>query len=259
MMLMAAVSTSALTYTQASRESLFLTDKMAYELRLSDTQYDAVYEINLDYFMSVSSSSNIYGTAWTRRNLDMSYVLTAAQYNLYVTSEYFYYPVYWSSGLKYRIYSRYTDSSHFYYSRPSVYSTYRGGHSWSSNGGKSWYKGRTFSNGKTMTVVRSGHSVKTVTSSSKTVNKRTTGRTGTSNHSASTSTAKGHSTKTTKKTSTSTSGRRVSGTTAKPSSATTSKPSATHTKNTGRTHTKTGGNNGGTSKGNSTVRFGERR
>lgn len=150
---LAMTAAEAMSYSQARSEALFLTDKMAYELGLTESQYDAVYEINYDYMASLSVEGDVYSTGWYRRNLDLSYVLTAAQYNRYCTMEYFYRPVYWSSGFRYRIYSRYSDRSLYYYSRPKVYSAYRGGHSWKSNGGKSWYKGRTFSSGSKMTVV----------------------------------------------------------------------------------------------------------
>lgn len=165
-----------MTYTQAREEALFLTDKMAYELGLYESQYDAVYEINLDYLMALNYQDDLYSTCWTRRNLDLSYVLTAAQYNLYMSRTYFYRPVYWSSGFRYSIYTRYTDRSYYYYSRPSVYTTYRGGHSWRSNGGKSWYKGRTYSSAHKLTPVRTGttnhsdHSVTTTPKPSKPTN-----------------------------------------------------------------------------------------
>lgn len=152
-MLTAVMTSQAMTYTQAQREALFLTDKMAYELGLTESQYDAVYEINFDYLVSLSTQADLYDTGWYRRNLDLGYVLTAAQYGRYCTIEYFYRPVYWSSGFRYRIYSRYADRSRLYYGRPKVYATYRGGHSWRSNGGKSWYKGRTYSSGGKMKVV----------------------------------------------------------------------------------------------------------
>ena len=48
------VSASAMSYEQARNEALFLTDKMAYELNLTDAQYEAAYEINLDYLMGGS-------------------------------------------------------------------------------------------------------------------------------------------------------------------------------------------------------------
>ena len=47
-MLTICIGTKAMSYEQARREALFLTDKMAYELNLTDSQYDAAYEINLD-------------------------------------------------------------------------------------------------------------------------------------------------------------------------------------------------------------------
>ena len=46
------VSANAMSYNQARRQALFLTDKMAYELNLTDDQYEAAYEINLDYLVS---------------------------------------------------------------------------------------------------------------------------------------------------------------------------------------------------------------
>ena len=35
---------------------------MAYEFNLADAQYDAVYEFNLDYLMSVNGRNDAYGT-----------------------------------------------------------------------------------------------------------------------------------------------------------------------------------------------------
>ena len=49
-----AVAASAMSYSQAREQALFLTDKMAYELNLTDDQYEAAYEINLDYLLSVT-------------------------------------------------------------------------------------------------------------------------------------------------------------------------------------------------------------
>ena len=47
-MVMMTVSATAMSYEQARQQALFLTDKMAYELNLTDEQYEAAYEINLD-------------------------------------------------------------------------------------------------------------------------------------------------------------------------------------------------------------------
>ena len=68
-----AVSANAMSYEQARNEALFLTDKMAYELNLTEAQYEAAYEINLDYLMGVTSQYDVFGPYWERRNLDLSY------------------------------------------------------------------------------------------------------------------------------------------------------------------------------------------
>ena len=77
-------SKNAMSYTAAKNEALFLSDKMAYELNLTDAQYDAVYEINLDYLMCVNGRNDAYGTWWNRRNTDLKYVLTAWQYEKFM-------------------------------------------------------------------------------------------------------------------------------------------------------------------------------
>ena len=137
------VSANAMSYEQARREALFLTDKMAYELNLSDAQYDAAYEINLDYLMGVTSVDDVYGTYWTRRNLDISYILLVWQWNAFCAASYFYRPLYWSAGCwHFGIYARYPHRSYYYFHRPTVYVSYRGGHSWRANGGHSYYHSR---------------------------------------------------------------------------------------------------------------------
>lgn len=139
-MLTIAVSASAMSYEQARREALFLTDKMAYELNLSDAQYDAAYEINLDYLMGVTGRDNVYGTYWTRRNLDISYILLDWQWRAFQAATYFYRPLYWSAGCwHFGIYARYPHRNYFYFGHPTVYVSYRGGHSWRHHGGKGYY------------------------------------------------------------------------------------------------------------------------
>lgn len=143
-----AASANAMSYSQAREQALFLTDKMAYELNLNEEQYDAAYEINLDYLMSIDTYDDLYGAYWTQRNLDLSYILLDWQYNAFCAASYFYKPLYWTAGVwHFAIYARYPRRDYFYFSYPSVYITYRGGHSWRHNGGCSWYKGRTFNHG----------------------------------------------------------------------------------------------------------------
>ncbi len=140
-----AVSSQAMSYEQARRQALFLADKMAYELNLTEEQYEACYEVNLDYFMRISSADDLYGDYWTHRNLDLSYILLDWQYRAFLDATYFYRPLYWSAGYwHFGVYARYPHRDYFYFGRPAFWSTYRGGHSWHSNGGKSWYHGRDF-------------------------------------------------------------------------------------------------------------------
>ncbi len=142
--LMMAVQASAMSYTQAQREALFLTDKMAYELNLTQEQYDAAYEINLDYLMGVTSVDDVYSVYWTRRNLDLSYILFDWQWNAFRAASYFYRPLYWDGGYwHFGVYARYPRRTFFYFDHPGGYASYRGGHSWHSNGGHSYYHGRS--------------------------------------------------------------------------------------------------------------------
>ena len=53
-MMVMTISANAMSYNAAKNEALFLSDKMAYELNLTVAQYEAVYEINLDYLMSLN-------------------------------------------------------------------------------------------------------------------------------------------------------------------------------------------------------------
>ena len=145
LLLTVALSTMAMSYEQARDRALFLTDKMAYELNLNDEQYEAAYEVNLDYLMSISTYDDLYGTYWTRRNMDLSYILFDWQYNAFCSAAYFYRPLVWTNGVwRFSIYVRYPNRTYFYFGRPAFYATYYGGHSWHRNGGRSWYHGRTF-------------------------------------------------------------------------------------------------------------------
>lgn len=140
-----AVAASAMSYSQAREQALFLTDKMAYELNLTDDQYEAAYEINLDYLLSVNSDDELYGDYWRWRNIDFSYVLLDWQYRMFCEAAYFYRPLYFSAGVwHFAIYASYPHRDYFYFNRPTVYVSYRGGHSWRQNNGSSWYNGRTF-------------------------------------------------------------------------------------------------------------------
>lgn len=139
------VTVNAMSYEQARQQALFLTDKMAYELNLTNDQYEAAYEINLDYLIGVNTYDDLYGPYWRYRNVDLSYVLLDWQYRAYCAASYFYRPLYFSDGLwHFSIYARYPHRDYFYFDRPTVYVSYCGGHSWHHNGGRSWYNGRRY-------------------------------------------------------------------------------------------------------------------
>ena len=81
---------------------------MAYELNLTEDQYEAAYEVNLDYLLGVESQADLYGEYWTRRNLDLSYILLDWQYSAFCAASYFYRPLYWDAGYwHFGIYARY--------------------------------------------------------------------------------------------------------------------------------------------------------
>ena len=149
------ISAQAMNFSQAQQEALYLSDKMAFELGLSNSQYEAVFEINLDYMSALSSGNDIFGIYWEHRNQDMKYVLTGSQYRTFQGRDYFYRPVYWQSGFLFRIYKHYTNRTYFYYARPSHYTTYRGAHSWHSNGNRSYYQGRKFDGGRSVPAYES--------------------------------------------------------------------------------------------------------
>ena len=118
----------AMSYERAREEALYLTDKMAYELNLNDQQYNDAYEINLDYFLALDSEADLYADYLSYRLSDLRHILYDWQYNLLLAADYFIRPVYWRAGGWYfPIYAHYT-VGHFYYSYPTVYYSYHGGH-----------------------------------------------------------------------------------------------------------------------------------
>ena len=138
--LMAMAGASAMTESRVRTETLFLTDKMSYELRLSSSQYNDVYEINYDFMSAVCNIMDdvVYGESWALndyyealdiRNDDLRWVLSASQYRRFLGAEYFCRPVYQTNGgWGLRIYITYTNPSVYYCRWPSAYTTYFGGH-----------------------------------------------------------------------------------------------------------------------------------
>ncbi len=131
---------NAMSYEQAREQALFLTDKMAYELNLDEEQYEAAYEVNLDYLLSVNTYDDVFSDYWIHRNTDLRYILLDWQYEAFCAASYFYRPLWWEDGYwHFGIYARYPHRDYFYFGRPHFYVSYRGGHGWHHNGGRSWY------------------------------------------------------------------------------------------------------------------------
>ena len=121
------VCTKAMSYEEARDRAWFLTDKMAYELNLTPDQCDRAYQINLDYLMSVRSASDCVGAYWQYRDADLRCILFDWQYNLYRTLDYFFRPLRWyEARWYYPVFDHYR-YGYYYFDRPSVYISYRGG------------------------------------------------------------------------------------------------------------------------------------
>ena len=144
MILMLAVSIpsmGAMSMSKVRQNARFLTDKMAYELNLSQMQYDDVYEVNYDFINSVryimddvvrgsDYALDCYYDYLDYRNEDLRWILSASQYRRFLNVEYFYRPIYTTqNSWLFRVYNVYRDVKLFYFGKPHHYKTYNGGHS----------------------------------------------------------------------------------------------------------------------------------
>ena len=145
------LSAKAISYNEARSQAWFLTDKMAYELNLTPQQYEWVYEVNLDYFMSVKHARDCEGIYWTYRNDDLYHILSDWQDRLYTTIQYVYRPLrWWQSRWYYPICEHYR-YGYYYFDCPHFYHTYQGC-SWRRRGHNevSHYSGRHHPHGPGM-------------------------------------------------------------------------------------------------------------
>lgn len=62
MMIAMTISANAMSYKTAKSEALSLSKKMASELKLTRSQYDDVYKINLDYLINADSRNDVNGS-----------------------------------------------------------------------------------------------------------------------------------------------------------------------------------------------------
>lgn len=153
-MMSTAVCSAAMSNSKVRKETLFLTDKMAYELKLNTEQYNDVYEINYDSISGIRYLMDdvLRGEEWALnryydyldvRNDDLRWVMNSQQYNRFMQAAYFYRPVYVSGrSWSFRVYITYTNRNHFYFPRPYHYRMYSGGHYRTHYNNVSYYRGR---------------------------------------------------------------------------------------------------------------------
>ena len=143
---------SASRFGDIRMHARFLTDRMAYELRLTNRQYDDVFEINYDFFYNVEPyvrrmsygdpyAVDAYYRYLDERNDDLRWVLSRRKYMRFMSMEHFYLPIYVVNHICHvRVYKVYPNRTHFYYARPHHYYSYHGGHCRHSHGGVSFYQ-----------------------------------------------------------------------------------------------------------------------
>lgn len=130
----------AMSINRMRQNTRFLTDRMAYELKLSPQQYDDVYEVNYDFINNVRYLMDDvvrgYDYALDRyydfldvRNDDLRWILSSTQYRRFMGMEHFYRPIYaHENKWQFRIYTVYNNVNFFYFGKPRHYTTYCGGH-----------------------------------------------------------------------------------------------------------------------------------
>lgn len=123
-LMLSIASASAISYDYAARQAYYLTDKMAYELNLTDAQYEEVYRINLEYFLKCEVEADINGYLWEYRNSCLSRILYTAQWRLFLGYDFLYRPLRWvNNRWHFPMYKHY-GHTHFY--RPTPPPSYRG-------------------------------------------------------------------------------------------------------------------------------------
>ena len=126
----------AMSISKMRQNTRFLTDRMAYELKLSPQQYNDVYEVNYDFVNNVRYLMDDvvrgYDYALERyydfldvRNDDLRWILSSVQYRRFMGAEHFYRPIYaHENKWQFRIYLVYNNVNFFYYGKPHHYTSY---------------------------------------------------------------------------------------------------------------------------------------
>lgn len=130
----------ALSMSKVREYARFLSDRMAYELNLTNRQYDDCYEVNYDFIDAVGDYLDAmeYGSSYAfdqyymyldYRNEDLSYILSSYQYSKFLDIEQFCRPFcIYEGSWAFRPYIVYPDRSYFYMGLPTGFSIYIGGH-----------------------------------------------------------------------------------------------------------------------------------
>lgn len=125
-LLFAGFQASAMSVQQSRNKAWFLTDKMAHELRLTNFQWDDVYEVNYDFFRSLGNIFSSTVKLERERDQKLMYILTAAQWNEYCRLSYFTTPCVAVNGnWSFSIYTHYDRNKFFDRSNRAIF-TYSG-------------------------------------------------------------------------------------------------------------------------------------
>ena len=151
---MSSVCMAALSSSGVRRETRFLTDKMAYELNLNNSQYNDIYEINYDFIYNINRTMDyaVKGYSWAMedyydaldmRNDELRWVLSNSQYRRFMKLDYFYRPIFVArNNWSFRVYNIYVNRSKYYYPKPYHYSSYNGANRRNNYNRNSYYKNR---------------------------------------------------------------------------------------------------------------------
>lgn len=139
-MLISTTASAAISLSSVRKETRFLTDKMAHELRLTTLQYNDVYEINYDFIYTTrylldgmlrgeADALSQYYEILDIRNDDLRWVLSDYQYRRFLKASYFYRPIKINGrNWTFQVYINYPNRNLFYFDVPTHYYTYCGAH-----------------------------------------------------------------------------------------------------------------------------------
>ena len=107
-MLIMATTMSAQRIVDVRGEAQYITDKMALELGLTDSQKGSILQLNITYLDGINGYRDIESTGWKYRNKHIKALLSAKQWKLYKKARWFYRPIGWKdNAYVHRIYAKY--------------------------------------------------------------------------------------------------------------------------------------------------------